>query len=354
MNKFQQFLHRPFFIRLLNWEYWSFTAVYVLIYPIWILLCIRARSFFFFAAANPGIRYGGFLNESKKDVHGIVPEHLQPRTAFFTLPVDPGTVVSTLKTQGLQFPLIGKPDIGGRGRGVKKLNNEEDVQNYVRHALLDFHIQEFVPFEKEAGIFYYRMPGSEKGVISGMVRKEFLTVEGNGHATIRTLLLEDKRALLQMQSLETMHGKKMDTILPAGEKQVLVPYGNHARGAKFIDDSHLTDEALTSVVDEICKKIDGFYFGRLDIRFSTLEDFKQGRNFSIIEVNGAGAEPTHIYDPSHSLFYAWKEIIRHWFILFRISRANHRLGYPYLTFREGVEMFREDKIVSRKLEAMPE
>jgi hypothetical protein len=108
------------------------------------------------------------------------------------------------------------------------------------------------------------------------------------------------------------------------------------------------------VVDEICKKIDGFYFGRLDIRFSTLEDFKQSRNFSIIEVNGAGAEPTHIYDPSHSLFYAWKEIIRHWFILFRISRANHRLGYPYLTFREGVEMFREDKIVSRKLEAMPE
>ena len=51
MNFIQSLLHRPFFIRLLNWEYWSFAAVYTWIYPIWLLLCLRARSFFFFAAA---------------------------------------------------------------------------------------------------------------------------------------------------------------------------------------------------------------------------------------------------------------------------------------------------------------
>ncbi len=354
MNKFQAFLHRPFFIRLLNWEYWSFTAVYAPIYVVWLLICLRARSFFFFAASNPGIRYGGFLNESKKDVYAITPLNLKPRTCFFALPADAELVIATLSAAGMNFPLIGKPDIGGRGRGVKKLTNEAEVRSYVQNALLDFHIQEFVPFEKEVGIFYYRLPGSSRGVISGIVRKEFLSVTGNGQSTMRELLKTDKRALLQMKSLEKIHGKELDKVLAKGEEKIVVPYGNHARGAKFIDDTALADEVLTTKIDETCKTIEGFYFGRLDVRFNDWEDLKNGKNFSIIEINGAGSEPTHMYDPSHSLFCAWKEIIRHWWILYRISRANHRLGYPYLTFKEGVEMFREDKIISKKLEAIPE
>ena len=354
MNRLQRFLHRPFFIRLFHWEYWSFTTVYVLIYPIWILLCLRARSFFFFAAANPGIRYGGFLNESKKEVHAIGPEYLQPKTAFFSLPANAANVLIDLQEQGLTFPMIGKPDIGGRGRGVKTLRDEAAVKNYVQHALLDFHIQEFVPFENEAGIFYYRLPGRDMGVISGIVRKEFLSVKGNGLSTMRALLLHNKRAILQMKSLELMYGVQLDTVVPADEELVVVPYGNHARGAKFLDDTHLVDTQLTTTIDSVCKMIPGFYFGRLDIRYQNWGELKQGKNFSIIEVNGAGSEPTHIYDPKHSLFFAWKEIIRHWLILFRISRANHRLGHPYLSFREGVEMFREDKVVSKKLAAMPE
>ena len=73
---------------------------------------------------------------------------------------------------------------------------------------------------------------------------------------------------------------------------------------------------------------------------------------SIIEVNGAGSEPTHIYDPRHTIFFGWKEIIRHINILCKISMQNHRKGYPYLTVREGLQMFREDKLNSRKLAAM--
>ncbi len=56
------------------------------------------------------------------------------------------------------FPLIGKPDIGGRGRGIKALKDEEDVRRYVNSAYLDFHIQEYVPYKKEVGIFYHRYP----------------------------------------------------------------------------------------------------------------------------------------------------------------------------------------------------
>ncbi len=105
-------------------------------------------------------------------------------------------------------------------------------------------------------------------------------------------------------------------------------------------------------MDEICRQIPLFYFGRMDIRYHSRELLEEGKSFFILEVNGAGSEPTHMYDPRHSLFFAWKEIIRHWVILFKISRANHKLGFPYLTIKEGVEMFRKDKNDSKQLEGI--
>jgi hypothetical protein len=354
MNVVQRMLHRPFFIKLFNWEYWSFTAVYIWVYPVWVFLCLRSRSFFFFAASNPSIRNGGFLNESKKDIAGIIPPDWHPKSVFFDLPANPDIVVQQLATGGLQFPLIGKPNIGGRGRGVKALRDENDVRQYVQKAFLDFHIQEFVPYKNEVGIFYSRFPDQATGKISGIVRKEFLSVTGNGKNTVRELLLQDKRAIMYLASLKNKEVELLDKVLPEGEKQIVSPYGNHARGSKFLDDTHLADEMLTKAIDDMCRQIPGFYFGRLDIRFDTWEALKQGRNFSIIEVNGAGSEPTHMYDPRHSLFFAWNEIIRHWYLLWRISRANHKKGHKYLSFKEGIEMFRESKLVAQKLAAMPE
>jgi len=346
--------YRPFFIRLFNWEYWSFNTVYFPIYIIWIGLCLRARSFFFFAAANPRIKNGGFLNESKKDICPFIPPCLHPRTLFFNLPADRDLVYCQLKDRDFRFPLIGKPNVGGRGRGVKILHNEADLKGYVDHATIDFHIQEFVNYEKEVGIFYYRFPDEDGGRISGIVRKEFLKVRGDGRSSIRELLMKEKRAILQLKNLKKAYGCFLENVLPEGEELILVPYGNHARGARFLDDSHLADEQLTLVIDRVCKQMPDFYFGRLDIRYRDWEELKQGKHFAIIEVNGAGSEPTHIYDPVHSIFFAWKEIIRHWVILWRISRRNHRKGIPYLSVREGIQMFREDKIWSQKLQAMSE
>lgn len=352
MNWYRRLEYRPFFIRLFNWEYWSFTAVYLPIYIIWIGLCLRARSFFFFAASNPSIKNGGFLSESKKDISPLIPSCYQPKTLFVSLPATEEAVLRRLQTEGFQFPLIGKPNVGSKGRGVKLLQNVPDVKSYIGSAMLDFHIQEFVSYKNEAGIFYYRYPGEKRGRISGIVRKEFLSIKGDGHSQMTALIGRNKRAILQAGHLKKMYGPLLDKILPDGEELLLVPYGNHARGAKFLDDSHLIDEELTLAIDHVCRQIPDFYFGRLDIRYRDWAELKQGRNFSIIEVNGAGSEPTHMYDPAHSLFFAWKEIVRHWIILGKISRSNHRLGHPYLTVKEGVQMFREDKGWSEKLAEM--
>lgn len=349
MNWYQRILYRPFFIRLLHWEYWSFNAVYGWILPVWALLAMRARSFFFFAAANPSIEYGGFLMESKKKIYDIIPKQYYPKTIYFFAGTNAQEITAQLKSLAFTYPLIAKPDIGGQGRGVKKIYNERELVEYANASALDFLVQEFVPLPNEVGVFYYRYPGEAAGHISGIVRKELLAVKGDGNSTIQQLLLKDKRFILQLKKLEKLYGDELNHILPAGEIKELVPYGNHARGAKFLDDSHLADEVFTQSIDRICRQVEGFYYGRLDIRYNTWEELRQGKNISVIELNGAGSEPTHMYDPRHSLFFAWKEIIRHWIILARISRINHEKGIPYLTQKQGMQMFKDNKEFEKKL-----
>jgi hypothetical protein len=87
-----KFFHHPFFIRLFNWEYWPFNAVYVWTMPAWFYFCVRSRSLFFFTASNPCIENGGLIGESKKDIHQILPKNRFPATVHFTAG-RPGTEV---------------------------------------------------------------------------------------------------------------------------------------------------------------------------------------------------------------------------------------------------------------------
>ena len=281
--------------------------------------------------------------ESKKQIYDLIPWQYYPNTIFVKNDTPFPEVLAEIKRKNFHYPLVGKPDIGMKGLSVKKLNNEKELSDYAGQSKVNFLVQEFIPYENEVGIFYYRFPGEKKGHISGIVKKEFLTVEGDGVSTIAELLRKDKRHILQLPTLKKSYGKDLMRILQNGEKEILVPYGNHVRGAKFIDASNLIDDELTNTIDAICGRVKGFYFGRLDIRFNSWEDLKRGINLSVIELNGAGSEPTHMYDPKHSIFFAWREIIRHWNILWKISRINHRRHQlPYMKIGSGLEMFRQN------------
>jgi hypothetical protein len=281
--------------------------------------------------------------ESKKEVYDLIPSEYYPATLLFKSSTSGQDILALIEQRNLKYPLIGKPDIGMKGMMVKKLENEKELLSYVENSKVDFLLQEFVSFKKEIGIFYYRFPNEANGHISGIVKKEFLAVNGDGVSTVEQLLLKNKRAVLQLPVLRKTEKDKMGIVLKKGEEFIMVPYGNHVRGAKFLDDSQLIDEQLTATIDSICKKVDGFYFGRLDIRYNDWEELKRGKNFSIIELNGSGSEPTHIYDPRHSVFWAWKEIAKHWKILYRISKLNHQLqNAPYMTTRMGLDMFKQN------------
>jgi hypothetical protein len=344
-----QLQKKPFFIKLFNWEYWSFNTVYLPIVIYWFWLSVKARSFFFFSAANPSIKNGGFLMESKKEIYDLLPPEYCPQTLFFTPQSAPQYLLGQVHLSGLEYPLIAKPDIGMQGIGVKKISSNEELIQYLQHTRVNFLVQEWIPYEKEIGLFYCRMPGSEKGVITGIVEKEFLSITGDGTSTFSELLMQQSRYILQLPALQKLYAKEWNEVLEKGAIKLLVPYGNHARGAKFIDKTNWADEDLTNIANRICTQIPGFYFGRLDLRYDNLEDLRKGEKFSIIELNGSGSEPTHMYDPAHSIWFAWKEIIRHWIWLQKISAANHKLGAPYLSYAEGMKMFKESKEYNRLL-----
>ena len=131
---------------------------------------------------------------------------------------------------------------------------------------------------------------------------------------------------------------------------MIVPYGNHSRGAKLLDITHELTTQLFTTINDSCYAVPGFYFGRLDIKFNNWEDLCAGRNFSNIELNGAGSEPAHIYDPKHSLFFAWKEIKRHLHILYVVSKENKkRKRLTYLSTREGINLLRENAAYLKKI-----
>lgn len=335
--------------KFLHWEYWPMEFIYYPIFPIWLYFAIRARSFFFFNAVNPSIKNGGMAMESKMEIYRMIPDQFIPKTVLIKKGMQLQQILNVVERNHIAFPLIAKPDIGMKALGVEKIQNEVELQSYIQRISNEFLIQELIEFPNEIGLFYVRHPHEKKGRITGIVTKEFLSVIGNGTDTIKELIISNPRSHFQLRSLKKKYGALLDNVLPLHEAFVLVPYGSHTRGAKFIDDSHRVTVEMTEVINKICLQIPDFYYGRLDIRHNSFEELSNGDNFSIIEINGAGSEPTHIYDPKHSIFFAWKEISRHWNMMFQISRLNKKKGHKYLSYKEGTTMLRENSILEKNL-----
>lgn len=338
--------------KILNWEYWNTNVIYFPIFFYWIYLSIKARSLGFFNASNPKIINGGFALESKKEIYDLIPESYYPKTLFFKAQETLENINNAIRSTSINFPFIVKPNIGLQGLRVEKISSWASLETYLQKTNYDFLVQEYINYPLEIGVFYYRMPSQNKGVISGIVNKEFLIVEGNGIHTVQELIEQNPRFALQLSILKKKHGDILNKVLSKNTKLNLMPYGNHVRGSKFTDVSHKINDRLLQTINNICLQVPDFHFGRLDIMFNSWEDLEQGKNFSIIELNGSGSEPTHIYDPKHSIFFAWKEIIRHYNILYEISTYNHKKGFSYLSLKQSRQLIIDNKRLTNYLKSI--
>ncbi|HEA28980.1 MAG TPA: D-alanine--D-alanine ligase [Leeuwenhoekiella sp.] len=345
LTPFRLFIHK-----WVHWEYWPFWILYIPIYGLWAYYALRARSLFFFSAVNPSIKNGGFVMESKKAIYELLPKNCYPRTILIEKETVFAILEAKMEDYELVFPVIAKPDIGLRGAAVKKIIDIDALKTYHDNISFDYLIQDFIEFPKEIGVFYVRYPGEKEGRITGIVNKENLSVTGDGTSTLESLICENPRFQLQLKALQGMYSSMLNTIPAKSEKIALVPYGSHCRGAMFTDCSDLITEKLTQSLDKICAQIPGFYYGRLDIMFTNFNDLEAGKNFTIVEVNGAKSEPTHMYDPRHTVLYAWRELARHISYMYEISRLNYKTNTAsYLDFKEGMAQMRAHFIQDKRL-----
>ena len=202
-----------FMIKLRSWEYWPFGIIHfpAIVYYGW--LSLRARTFLFFSATNPGIPMGGMFGESKFDVLKKIPTRYTPKTILIKLPATAGDVVEAMRQHAFHFPVIFKPDIGERGFMVKRITQEDDIVSYLRQVNVDFLVQELVDLPLEFGVFYSRHPQEQHGKVTSVVMKEMLTVTGDGQSTLQDLILQKDRAKLQWNILQhTFHGRLTEVL----------------------------------------------------------------------------------------------------------------------------------------------
>jgi len=308
----------------------------------WFWYALKERSLLYFSASNPSILTGGMMGESKYEVLQLVPESVKPKTILIKLPTSVTRVTEVMNESGLTFPFILKPDLGERGWMVRIIKNEQDIERYLREIKIDFIMQELVDLPLEFGVYYIRFPLQQHGFVNSITGKEFLSVTGDGYKTLQELILEKDRAKIQWSTLRVTYADQLTEIIPSGKKIELVSIGNHCLGTTFLNFNHLINDKLSASFDSISKQINGFYFGRFDLRCASLKELENG-NVKIMELNGCGAEPAHVYHPGASLLKAIGVLITHWSNLYRVSKENHERGVPYLSLREGIQIYKQVK-----------
>ena len=334
---------KRYYIKLFHWEYWPMWIVYFPVSFYYIYLSIKSKSFFFFSASNPSIETGGMFFESKWKIYQLMPKQYFPTTVFIESSEEISMVLKKMEDASITYPIIAKPDRGERGWLVQKIHSESELINYRSSVNIDFLIQSFIDYPIELSIFYFRNPKSNTGAITSITLKKFLTIKGDGKNNIETLLKTDNRSFLQFKRLKKLAEINFGKVLLDGEELVVVPYGNHVLGAKFINYSQILDQSLVNSMDHISKQIKGFYFGRFDLKCASIEDLKNGKNISILELNGAGAEPAHIYDPSFSFLRAQLVLANHYKMMYNASIENNKKGIPFMTLQSFLNWKKAEK-----------
>jgi hypothetical protein len=326
---------KNFLTKITNWEAWPFKLLYAPIAPVWLFYMLRSGFVWFFTPSNPKITFGGMDGEPKMEMYDLLPKDIYPATIHVLPAEDFNSLLQKIHSAGIPYPFIVKPDVGCQGILFRKIDNEAELKHYHSMVPVDYVVQAMLHYPMEVSVFYIRHPQDVTGIVTGFLHKIPLHVTGNGIQTLEELVLNHPKAAKRTGELHSKHKETWNTIIPADEKYILSHAANHNRGAHFIDLKVHIDENLVAVFDKISHRINDFFYGRYDIMCSNVEDLKQGKNFSILEFNGCGAEPNHFYDTGYTLMGAYREILKHWKALYSISKYNRSIGVQPWPYKKG-------------------
>ena len=288
----------------------------------WLWLALRHRSLTLPSAINPAIATGGLAGESKSAVLAqIAPDHASHVAPWHLVP--PGANPHAIrKTSGLAYPLIAKPDIGWCGYGVQRIDDDHALQAYAEAfpKAASYILQHRVAAPNEAGLFYVREPGAPTGRLLGLTLRHTPHVTGDGTRTTAQLAAQNPRT--------ARHTPTDPHRIPApGEHVPLTTIASLRAGARYEDAARHITPALDAQIDAIARSMPHFHLGRFDVRFPTTAALRRG-DFQIIEVNGAGSEAIHLWDPALPIRTAFAGIFAKQRLLFQLGAQMRTRGTP--------------------------
>ena len=302
---------------------------------------------------NPSIKLSGMVGESKHDIMSLAGSIAEPWISSFTTrtktqgAIESQTLdaLNAMKESGLSFPLVAKPDLGCRGVGVKLLHDEGQLKEYVRvfPENARFLLQEKAPYQAEAGVFYVRYPGEEKGKIISITLKYAPSVIGDGVHTLQQLIESSPRAGKLSHLYLPRHTDKLNWIPEKDEEFQLAFAGSHSRGSIFRDGNQYITEDLTRKLDTILHDVKGYHYGRLDIKFDNLHDFMKGEKFTILELNGASSEAAHIWDRNTPLKTIFGMLLTQYRLLYSIGAKQKKRGHKPSSLRSLLAAWKEER-----------
>lgn len=299
----------------------------------WAWLGLRHGSFTLPSAANPGITAGGLVGEGKLEYFRSMGPLARSATADFVRidnvhDHDVGALLALMRGAGLDFPVIAKPDLGWCGFGVRLLDDADALADYQRRFPDGecFLLQRYLPEPGEAGIFYMREPDAATGQLIGILLRHYPSVVGNGVDTLGALVARDPRLSRGLSG--AAHEARCDpSHIPAdGERVRLSTVASTRVGGAYEDGSALATPALLARVEAIARDMGVFLVGRFDVRYRDTAGLQRGE-FTIMEVNGAGSEAVHAWDPIYSIADVYRIVFAKQRQLFRIGAANRKLGH---------------------------
>lgn len=324
--------------KLSVFEFWPTELFYIPVMAYAAFLSMRHRGMGLPSAANPGLPYGGLIGESKSAILGSAEGEAKKRVPpFVTVDVVAGgtpgpladTALGDLIAAGIPLPVVAKPDIGCRGFGVQIIRGRDDLVAYIKAFPTGYRflLQQLIDLPGEAGIYFIKRPDTGIGRIYSVTLKYFPHITGDGRRTVAELIDADPRAGRIPHIYKQRHAARLDDVLASGEQMRLAFSGSHSKGAVFKNGTPWVTPAMERAIDRVVSDIPGYCIGRLDIRFADFQALRHGSDdFVLIEANGAGGEPTEIWDGDTTLPEAYKAIFGIVKELWEIGAINRKAG----------------------------
>lgn len=315
-----------------RWEYWNIHLILAPVYLRMLGWCLRHRvTPLGLLKANYALDHGGATFASKYDIQMCFPQRHFPPTIFLKGSDSVETRTAQIDDFAARhgYPVILKPDLGRIGYGVTLLHTHTDAENFARAVDADYLVQSYVPGPLEFGVFYVRKGKAPQ--LMAINSKEFPSVRGDGRRTVGSLL-EDHARLSAFAGL--FNRQQFGRVPAAGEEVPLSVVGSHTLGCVFRDVTDLRTPAMLEAT-HAAVGIEGFNYGRLDVRTSSIEAFQRG-DFTVIEVNGVESLATNAFDPSYSYGEGLRCFIEQYRLLVEIAAEHRQAEMEQISLREFV------------------